>query len=115
MKAFLFFVLVLASSVSAAGNYATCLLNHMPGLQNNAAAQAAINLCMSENPGGINSVPQGSGRGFLGYKSGAECALKKAAETRSDLAGRAIYVACNRLYDAPPSGPFDDLIPNSGR
>ncbi|KXB31223.1 hypothetical protein AT959_08595 [Dechloromonas denitrificans] len=94
--------MIFASCGVAAANYATCLLKHMPGLQNDAAAQAAINLCMSENPDGINGIPQGSGRGFLGYKSGAECAMKKGAETRSELAGRAIYMACNRLYNAPP-------------
>lgn len=118
------------SAAAISGNYATCLLKNLPGLQNEAAANAAIKLCMSEYPGGINSVPQGDGRGFLGYKSGAECAMKKAGETRSNLAGNGIYMACRRLYDEPTKpwieyqanpfdqfdnssrpGPFDDLIP----
>lgn len=98
---------------SLAGNYATCLLEHLPGMQNDAAARAAINLCASENPGGIASVAQGSGRGFLGYKSGAECAMKKAAETHSQIAGNGIYMACRKLYDEPVPNPFDDLIPGN--
>ena len=95
-------VLLLLPVSALAGNYATCLLKTLPRLQNEAAAHAAIKLCMSEYPGGINSVPQGDGRGFLGYKSGAECAMKKAGETRSQLAGNGIYLACRRLYDEPP-------------
>lgn len=84
-----------------AGNYATCLLKHMPGLNNDAAAQAAINLCMGEFPNGMTNVSQGEGRGFLSYNSGAECALKKGGETHSQMAGRAILMACNRLYNEP--------------
>ena len=92
--------LLLVLPLSAfAGNYATCLLKHLPGLQNEAAARAAINLCMTEYPGGLNGVPQGDGRGILGYKSGAECAMNKAGETRSQVAGQMIYTACRRLYD----------------
>lgn len=104
-------LLAIAPAFALAGNYATCLLKNLPGLQNEVAARAAINLCMSEYPGGINSVPQGDGRGFLGYDSGAECAMKKAGETRSQLAGQGIYLACRRLYDSPQPNPFDDLIP----
>jgi hypothetical protein len=95
-------------AMAFAGNYATCLLKNLPGLQNEAAANAAIKLCMTEYPGGINSVPQGDRRGLLGYKSGAECAMKKAGETRSQLAGNGIYMACRRLYDEPSQdNPFD--------
>ncbi len=90
---------------ACAGNYATCLLKYMPGLNNEAAAQAAISLCMKESPGGFSSVQQGEGRGFMSYGSGAECALKKGGETRSQVAGRAILLACNKLYDEP--NPFD--------
>lgn len=106
-------LLAIAPSISFAGNYATCLLKNLPGLQNEAAANAAIKLCLTEYPGGIGNVPQGDGRGFLGYKSGAECAMKKAGETRSQLAGNGIYLACRRLYDEPEidltwkPNPFD--------
>lgn len=102
---FIAFLVAVVPAISMAGDYATCLLKHLPGIQNDAAAMAAVNLCMSENPGGIAGVVQGSGRGFLRYKSGAECAMKKAAETRSQVAGNGIYMACRKLYDEP--NPFD--------
>lgn len=114
MKIIIAAIFVAFSSSATAGNYATCLLKNLPGLQNEAAANAAIKLCMSEHPGGINSVPQGDGRGFLGYKSGAECAMKKAGETRSQLAGNGIYLACRRLYDAPLLSD-NEVFGDSGR
>lgn len=79
------YLLAALPAIAVASDYATCLLKHLPGLQNEAAARAAINLCLSENPGGIDGVMQGSGRGFLSFKSGAECAMKKAGETRSQI------------------------------
>jgi hypothetical protein len=63
MKRAIFSLFLLASSSSFAVNYAICLLDKAPGLQNAAAAQAAINLCMKEHHGGIATVDQGSGRG----------------------------------------------------
>ena len=70
---------------------------------------------MNEYPGAFIGVPQGDGRGFLSYDSGAECAMKKAGETHSQRAGQMIYVACRRLYDEPEidftwnPNPFDKL------
>ena len=85
-------VLIASLPASAsAGNFATCLLKHMPGLQNESAAQAALTLCRNDYQGGFESVKQGSGRGVFSYDSGAECALKEAAETRSQL-GRARHL-----------------------
>ena len=54
---------------------------------------------MSENPGGIEAVAQGSGRGWFGFKSGAECTAKKAAQTRSNRAAVLVGVSCRKLYD----------------
>ncbi len=99
MKRLVFSFLFALSLDAIAGNYATCLLEKAPGLQNDAAAQAAINFCMKEYPGGVNSVARGSGKGWFSYKSGSECVLKKAADTHSQLAGRVIFLACNILYD----------------
>ncbi len=96
----------LASAQAVAGNFATCILKHMPGIQNDAAAHAALRLCMGEYPGGYANVQQGEGRGFLSYASGAECAVKKGAGTSSRAAGAQINMACNKLYDEP--GPWHD-------
>lgn len=95
------------SGLAHAGNFATCLLDELPDVQNDAAARAAFQVCTEKHPAQYLEVTQGSGRGFFSYDSGAECALKKSRETRSQLAARMIRVACNRLYNEP--NLFDDL------
>ncbi|WP_447593513.1 hypothetical protein [Aquipseudomonas campi] len=96
------------SGLAQAGNFATCLLDELPGVQNNNAAGAAYQVCSARYPKRYAGVDQGSGRGFFGYESGAECALKHARDTKSLDAAGMIRVACNRLYDKP-IGLFDDL------
>lgn len=89
------------SAHASAANYATCLLDKLPGLENDQAAAAANTICKTEYPGGFETVPPGDGRGILGYDSGAECALDKSGETRSRAAAYMIRSACNRLYEKP--------------
>jgi len=110
---------ILAPAVANAGNFATCILDKTPGVQNDAAAYATNKVCMEKYPGGMASVEKGSGRGFLSFDSGAECAAKKAAGTPSLIGGRLIYNACIALYDKPEpwleykGGVFDDLVPQN--
>lgn len=92
-------LLALVAAQAHAANYATCLLDKLPGTQNDVAAQANMQVCTGKYPGGIESVPQGQGRGLLGFSSGAECTAKKAGDTRSNRAALLIGVACRRLYD----------------
>lgn len=94
-------VATLCLSVATAGNFATCAFDALPGIQNDPAAIAAWQTCFAKYPGGVNSIEQGSGRGWFGYDSGAECAAKKAADTRSTRAAVMIRAVCNRLYDEP--------------
>jgi hypothetical protein len=101
-------------AAALAGNYAECILKRASGVQNDQAAYAAHEFCQSRHPGGLAAVVQGSGRGFFGFESGAECTLKKASDTPSRYAARSIAYACDRLYD-PPKRPitadqlFEDL------
>lgn len=88
-------------SLAMAGNFATCLLDELPGTQNDNAAGAAYQVCSGKYPARYDGVAQGSGRGFFGYDSGAECALAKSKDTRSGRAAGMIRVACNRLYNDP--------------
>lgn len=83
---------------ASAANFATCILDKLPGTQNDVAAQAIYQVCKSKH-GGLQAVAQGSGRGLFGYASGAECTAKKAGETRSNQAAHMIGVACRKLYD----------------
>ncbi|MEQ6437214.1 hypothetical protein V8Z74_19605 [Comamonas sp. w2-DMI] len=103
-------LLSLAGGAAQAANYATCLIDKLPGTQNDTAAQAVHQVCIAEHPGGLQAVPQGNGRGLFGFSSGAECTVKKAGDTRSNRAAQLIGVACRRLYDAPTQ-----LRPFNGR
>lgn len=109
-----FVVTLLFPAVTLAGNFATCLLDKLPGVQSDVAANAAFQVCTGAFPGGFASVSQGVGRGWFSYKTGADCTLKKAGDTRSNRAAVLIGVACRRLYDldltydpnwTPPSKP----------
>lgn len=102
-------IALLAAAPAFAANFATCLLDKLPGTQNDVAAQAVYQVCKSKH-GGLQAVAQGSGRGLFGYDSGAECTAKKAGDTRSNQAAHMIGVACRKLYDEP--NPF--LDPNYG-
>jgi hypothetical protein len=104
-------VLALVAAQAQAANYATCLLDKLPGTQNDVAAIASMQVCLSKYPSGLQAVPQGDGRGLFGFNSGAECTAKKAGETRSMRAAELIGVACRQLYDEP--NPFSD--PNFGK
>lgn len=91
---------LVAAPVMAADNFAECIIDRMPGAQNDIAANAVFQVCQSSNPTGFVSVRQGSGRGWLSPSS-AECVAKHASDTRSYRAAYLIGIACRKLYDAP--------------
>lgn len=98
-------LLLLTTAPAFAANYATCILDKMPGVANDVAAQAVYNSCLEKYP---EDVKQGSGRGFFGYASSTECIADKARDTRSAKAAQFIGFACRKLYDEYPAGlrPF---------
>lgn len=93
--------LALASSLVIGSDFATCILDDMPGVQNDVAAAAIFKVCRDKYPLGLDGVEQGSGRGWFGYDTGAKCAAKLAAKTPSRSGGQFIYAACNKLYNEP--------------
>ena len=95
---------LLSCAPAWAGNFATCILDKMPGTQNDVAAQAIYQVCNSKHTGGLQAVAQDSGRGLFGYDSGAECTAKLANDTRSNQAAHMIGAACRKLYDE--DGPW---------
>lgn len=97
-------LLVLAAAPASAANFATCVLDKMPGTQNDVAAVAIYQVCRAKH-GSIETVAQGSGRGIFSPDSGAECTAKKAGDTRSNRAAFLIGAACRKLYDEP--NPFN--------
>lgn len=100
--------LALLIPLLAHANFAECILDRAPGAANDVAASAIWQTCMGKYPGGMASVGQGSGRGWLSFKSGAECTAKKAGDTRSNRAASMINGACRKLYDEPVD-LFDEL------
>lgn len=101
MKKYFCLAPLLFSTSAVAGNYATCILDRMPGTQNDAVMRAVVQICSKKYPGRFEFVPQGHGRGWFGYDSGVECAAKEAAKTPNNNAAHLISIACRRLYDAP--------------
>ncbi len=101
--------ILLALPVTAfAGNFAECILDKVPGVQNDNAAAAAFQVCNTRYPERYRGVTQGEGRGLWGYDSGAECALAKSRDTLSSNGAGMIRMACNALYNEPV-GTFGDL------
>ncbi len=95
----------------ADNNAATCMIEQLAPINNDSAARAAVRVCTTQHPGGLDSVPQGIGRLLAHYSSGDECTVKNGSDTPSEVAAVNIRRACNKLYN-PSSGLFDDLIPN---
>lgn len=102
---------LLLAAAPAWANYAQCIIEKAPAVANDTAAQAVHQVCTAEHPGGLQAVPQGSGRGWFSFKSGAECIAKKAGETRSNQAAYLVGKACRRLYDEGVKlVPFDGKL-----
>lgn len=110
MKGYCAAICLLLSSQAWAGNFAECILDKMPGVNNDVAASVVWRSCSSEHPGGIESVKQGSGRGLFGYADGAACTIKRASSTPSVRAAQMINSACRKLYDE--NGPWMDYQRN---
>lgn len=99
--------LLLAFASSAyAGNYATCLLDNLPGVKSGPATTAAINVCAQKFPDKYYDIERGSGRGILGYSSAEQCTLAKSKDTPWQPAARVIKQSCDCLYGVS-SSKFD--------
>lgn len=97
----IFAALTLAAAPAWAGNYATCVLDKMPGTQNGATHAAVVQSCGQEHPARYSGVKKGDRRGLFGFSDGNACIIKKAASTSYQPAAGAIAVACRCLYDKP--------------
>lgn len=85
----------------ARDNAATCLIDNLRSVQNDAAARAAARVCTANYPGGLESVPQGIARPLGDYGSGDECTMKNGSDTPSEVAAIHIRRACNKLHNGP--------------
>ncbi|WP_440111771.1 hypothetical protein [Acidovorax sp. BL-A-41-H1] len=99
-------LLLLAAAPAFAANYATCILDKMPGTQNATAYQAGVQLCAQQHPDRFFTIVKGGGRGLLAPKSPDACTVVHAKSTVWQPAAQAIRRACDCLYGVP-SGPSD--------
>lgn len=103
----------LLPSLASAGNFATCVLDRLPGSRNEIAAGAAVRACYEAYPAGLPGVTTGSGRGFFArYRSPDDCLADKARETTVQIAVSHMRNACRALYGEPPKRRpdlFDEL------
>lgn len=89
----LFLVCAPAQALFGPDNYYECLLDRMPGVANDFAARQVIADCSKEFPRRVAEKRSG----WLHPTAGA-CILKHGKSTGSQLAGRAIAMACRSLY-----------------
>ena len=94
-------LLLLAAAPAFAGNFATCILDKMPGTQNGATHAAVVQSCGQEHPARYSGVIKGDGRGLFGFSDGNACIIKKAPSTSYQPAAGAIAFACRCLYEKP--------------
>lgn len=69
LRATLFAAGLFVAGPALAADYATCLLDKLPGVKNASAHAAALNLCAQQHPDKFFEVRRGSGRGLLGAAS----------------------------------------------
>lgn len=91
-------LLGLASQVFAK-NYATCVLENLPGSSNEATTSAVVSMCRDKFPLTLSSIEKGSGRGLFSHSNGNACVLKKAKDTSNQRAAFLISTACRCLFD----------------
>lgn len=100
------FLSALACGASAASNYASCLLETLPGTQSRASFNASIQLCAEQHRDQFFTLKRGFGRGALAYRSANACTSEKAKTTLFQPAAQHIRMACDCLY-SEPRGEWD--------
>lgn len=81
-----------------------CILDRMPGVQNDYAAAVIMTRCSDEfgNPDTAR-IPE---KGWLTrFNSGDACVAAKGSTTASVNGARVIVASCHRLFDPPPPPP----------
>ena len=76
-------------------NYWDCIIEEMPGVQNDVAARAVLRKCNNEAP---NRTVERKRFTFLGMNA-EKCLLKNAKDVRSNLGAAQIRWACRSLYE----------------
>ena len=94
-------LLPFAALAGTGSNYAECLIENMPGVANEQAHWAGLNMCRSAHPQQFTNIEKGSGQGFFSKQTPEQCTLTKARDTRWQYSANMIRAACDCLYAAP--------------
>lgn len=93
--------MIVMPDASYAGNYATCILDKMPGTANASTQYAIQRACSMDYPNGYYEISRGDGLGFLSFGDENSCIIKKAKDTPHQTAAGSIAKACGCLYQRP--------------
>jgi hypothetical protein len=77
-------------------NYYECILDKMPGVENDVAAYQISRVCSSKCTD--MSEKNKTSFGFSGKMTASKCAVKYAKKTQSEVGARIITRACYSLY-----------------
>lgn len=90
-----------------AANYATCLLDNLPGVRNGSAHAAALTMCEQKYPRRFFEIQKGSGRSILNRQTAAECTLAKGRDTSYAFSAGMIQKSCECLYGPKATSDVD--------
>ena len=85
---------------------ALCVLEYMPGVQNDVVADAVVKYCNDAYYGSKRYAGQ-SKAAATAYNGAFDCLYRNAASSRSEDAVEAIEDACDQLYDNAPNSVLD--------
>ncbi|HBT86911.1 MAG TPA: hypothetical protein DEB50_00065 [Desulfobacter sp.] len=101
IKYLVFFLIFLMPFNAFAGmfgpsNFWECILDEMPGVKNDAVANATMMKCRKKFPN--TAYPQKKSSSLFGPKTANECIIKYAKDVSSPRGAELIRAACYRLY-----------------
>ena len=92
---FIIFPLGASASIFGSSNFYECILDNMPGTENNQVAAKIYLKCQKEYPNKSNIKKKSS---IFGIKTRSECILEYAKNTSNQLVAANISSACYKLY-----------------
>lgn len=79
-------------------NYFECILDKMPGAQNDPIAASVAQACWREFPNAPPIAPKDKVGGLFSVPHAPDCLMRYAKDVRSNFGAQQIAIACNELY-----------------
>jgi hypothetical protein len=87
------------NGLSGPDNWPECIIDRIPGAQNDYAAAAVIQSCTRDF--GDPQLARIHHSRTARYGSGDLCVMEKGKDTASELGARVLTASCHQLYDPP--------------